>query len=80
MRPLRCGTTTRQSAREVEFSGAIYCYYADNAESLLADKPITDLGGEGSALIEDSTALVSVASVAIVLGLEVLSRRLARWR
>lgn len=40
---------------EVEFSGAIYIYYADNAEKLLADKPITDLDGEGSAFIRSQS-------------------------
>lgn len=40
---------------EVEFSGAIYQYYADNAETLLADKPIELLGGTGSAFIRPSS-------------------------
>jgi succinate-semialdehyde dehydrogenase / glutarate-semialdehyde dehydrogenase len=40
---------------EVEFSGAIFEYYADNAESLLADKPIELLGGEGAAFIRPSS-------------------------
>jgi succinate-semialdehyde dehydrogenase/glutarate-semialdehyde dehydrogenase len=40
---------------EVEFSGAIYGYYADNAERLLADKPIADLSGEGSAFIRSQS-------------------------
>jgi succinate-semialdehyde dehydrogenase/glutarate-semialdehyde dehydrogenase len=40
---------------EVEFAGAIYCYYADNAERLLADRPIADLDGEGSALIRSQS-------------------------
>ena len=40
---------------EVEFSGAIYLYYADNAEKLLADKPITDLEGEGSAFMRSQS-------------------------
>ncbi len=47
---------------EVEFSGAIYIYYADNAETLLADKPIADLDGEGSAFIRS-------ASVGTILGI-----------
>lgn len=47
---------------EVEFSGAIYQYYADNAETLLADKPIELLGGEGSAFIRP-------ASVGALLGI-----------
>ncbi len=39
---------------EVEFSAAIYEYYADNAEKLLADEPIELLDGDGSALIRRS--------------------------
>ncbi len=40
---------------EVEFSGAIYQYYADNAETLLADKPVALQGGAGSAFIRPSS-------------------------
>jgi len=36
---------------EVEFSAAIYQFYADNAERFLADEPIELLEGEGSAVI-----------------------------
>jgi len=36
---------------EVDFSAAIYEYYADNAERFLADEPIDLLDGEGSAVI-----------------------------
>ncbi|MGZ4476048.1 MAG: NAD-dependent succinate-semialdehyde dehydrogenase [Nocardioides sp.] len=39
---------------EVEFSAAIYAFYADNADALLADEPIELLGGEGSALVRRS--------------------------
>jgi succinate-semialdehyde dehydrogenase / glutarate-semialdehyde dehydrogenase len=35
---------------EINFSAAIYQFYADNAEQFLADEPITLMGGEGSAL------------------------------
>ena len=47
---------------EVEFSGAIYEYYADNAETLLADRPIPLLSGEGSAFIRPS-------SIGVILGI-----------
>lgn len=43
-----------QSVGEVEFSAAIYEYYADNAEKFLADEPIALLEGEGSAFIRRS--------------------------
>ncbi|TDD03339.1 NAD-dependent succinate-semialdehyde dehydrogenase [Saccharopolyspora terrae] len=36
---------------EIEFSAAIYKYYADNAERFLADEPISLLTGTGSALV-----------------------------
>jgi succinate-semialdehyde dehydrogenase / glutarate-semialdehyde dehydrogenase len=36
---------------EVDFSAAIYGYYADNAETFLADEPITLIEAEGSAVI-----------------------------
>ena len=45
------GKPIEQAVGEVEFSAAIYAYYADNAESLLADEPIELLEGEGSAFI-----------------------------
>ncbi len=49
------GKALADAIGEVEFSGAIYGYYADNAERLLADKPITDLDGEGSAFIRSQS-------------------------
>jgi succinate-semialdehyde dehydrogenase/glutarate-semialdehyde dehydrogenase len=49
------GKALADSIGEVEFSGAIYAYYADNAEKLLADKPIADFGGEGSAFIRSQS-------------------------
>lgn len=49
------GKAPGDAAGEVEFSGAIYQYYADNAESLLADKPIALDGGDGSAFIRPSS-------------------------
>lgn len=49
------GKPLADAVGEVEFSGAIYQYYADHAEELLADKPITLLGAEGSAFIRPSS-------------------------
>lgn len=39
---------------EIQFSAAIYQYYADNAEAFLADEPIELMGGEGSAVVRKS--------------------------
>ena len=39
---------------EVRFSAAIYDFYAERAETLLADEPVPLLDGEGSALIRRS--------------------------
>ena len=56
------GKPLDQSIGEVEFSAAIYTYYADNAEKFLADEPIDLLEGEGSALVRRS-------SVGVLLGI-----------
>ena len=56
------GKPIEQAVGEVEFSAAIYHYYADNAESLLKDEPIDLLEGEGSAFIRRS-------SVGLLLGI-----------
>ena len=45
------GKPVDQSLGEVDFSAAIYDYYADHAEKFLADEPIDLLDGEGSAVI-----------------------------
>ena len=45
------GKTLEQALGEVDFSAAIYEYYADNAEKFLADEPIELLGGDGTAVI-----------------------------
>ena len=45
------GKPVDQALGEVDFSAAIYEYYAENAEKFLADEPIELLGGEGSAVI-----------------------------
>jgi succinate-semialdehyde dehydrogenase/glutarate-semialdehyde dehydrogenase len=49
------GKPIEQALGEVDFSAAIYQYYADNAEKLLADEPIDLLDGEGSAFIRRSS-------------------------
>ena len=54
------GKPLDQPLGEVEFSAAIYEYYADNAEKFLADEPIDLLGGEGSALIRRSSVGVLI--------------------
>ena len=56
------GKPLDQSLGEVDFSAAIYEYYADNAEKFLADETIDLLEGEGSALIRRS-------SVGVLLGI-----------
>jgi succinate-semialdehyde dehydrogenase / glutarate-semialdehyde dehydrogenase len=56
------GKPIEQAVGEAEFAGAIYEYYADNAEALLADEPIELLGGEG-------TAVVRRSSFGVVLGI-----------
>ncbi len=48
------GKPVEQALGEVDFCQGIYQFYADNAESLLADEPITLLDGEGSAIIRRS--------------------------
>jgi succinate-semialdehyde dehydrogenase/glutarate-semialdehyde dehydrogenase len=45
------GKPLDEAVGEVEFSAAIYAYYADNAEKFLADEPIELLDGEGHAFI-----------------------------
>jgi succinate-semialdehyde dehydrogenase / glutarate-semialdehyde dehydrogenase len=49
------GKPVEQALAEVDFSGDIYSYYADNAVDLMKDEPITLLAGEGSALIRRSS-------------------------
>lgn len=46
------GKPLDQALGEVDFSAAIYEYYADNAEKFLADEPIELLDGDGSAVIK----------------------------
>jgi succinate-semialdehyde dehydrogenase/glutarate-semialdehyde dehydrogenase len=45
------GKSVDDSLGEVDFSAAIYGYYADHAEEFLADEPIDLLEGEGSAVV-----------------------------
>ena len=56
------GKPIEQAMGEVDFSADIYAFYADNAESLLADEPIELAGGEGSAFVRRS-------SVGVLLGI-----------
>jgi len=48
------GKPIEQALGEVDFSVAIYDYYADTAEKLMADEPIELLEGSGSAVIRRS--------------------------
>ena len=56
------GKPIEQALGEIDFCAAIYAYYADNAESMMADEPINLSGGGGSALIRRS-------SVGVLLGI-----------
>jgi succinate-semialdehyde dehydrogenase/glutarate-semialdehyde dehydrogenase len=49
------GKPIEQALGEVDFSVAIYDFYADNAENLLADEPIKLLEGDGSAFVRRSS-------------------------
>src|SRR5215217_3434554 len=48
------GKPVEQALAELDFTAAIYQYYAGNAPKLLADEPIELLDGEGSAMIRRS--------------------------
>ena len=48
------GKPVEQALGEVDFTVEIYAYYADKAEELMADEPITLLGGEGTAVVRRS--------------------------
>ncbi|HET8754658.1 MAG TPA: NAD-dependent succinate-semialdehyde dehydrogenase [Solirubrobacteraceae bacterium] len=56
------GKPIEQAVGEVDFSAAIYQYYADNAAQIMADEPIELLDGEGSAFVRRS-------SVGLLLGI-----------
>jgi succinate-semialdehyde dehydrogenase/glutarate-semialdehyde dehydrogenase len=49
------GKPIEQALGEVDFSAAIYEFYAERAEELLADEPITLLDGDGSAVVKRSS-------------------------
>src|SRR5689334_6988911 len=49
------GKPVGQARGEVDFCASIYEFYADNAESLMADEPIELLAGEGSAVVRRSS-------------------------
>lgn len=46
------GKPRDQALGEVDFTAAIYQYYADNAEQFLADEPISLLDGDGTAVVK----------------------------
>ena len=48
------GKPLEDALGEVDFSAAIYQFYADRAETFLADEPVNLLEGEGSAVIRRS--------------------------
>jgi succinate-semialdehyde dehydrogenase/glutarate-semialdehyde dehydrogenase len=56
------GKPIEQATGEVDFAAAIYAFYADNAEALMADEPIRLLDGEGSAFVRRS-------SIGVLLGI-----------
>jgi succinate-semialdehyde dehydrogenase/glutarate-semialdehyde dehydrogenase len=56
------GKPVPQARGEVDFCAAIYEFYAENAEALMADEPIELLDGDGSALVRRS-------SVGVLLGI-----------
>ena len=45
------GKPIAEAVGEADFAGDIYHFYADNAEDLMADEPITLLGGDGTAVV-----------------------------
>jgi succinate-semialdehyde dehydrogenase/glutarate-semialdehyde dehydrogenase len=49
------GKPIAQAVDEVDFVTAIYEFYADNAEELMADEPIKLVTGEGSAVVRRSS-------------------------
>jgi succinate-semialdehyde dehydrogenase/glutarate-semialdehyde dehydrogenase len=58
------GKPLDQAVGEVEFSAAIYRYYADNGEAFLADEPIELAGGA-----ESGSAFVKRSGIGVLLGI-----------
>ena len=63
------GKPIEQALMEVDFAGMIYGFYADNAESLMADEPIELMGGEGTAVVRRSPFGVAARDHALELPL-----------
>ena len=63
------GKPVEQALGEVDFCAAIYEFYADNAEELMADEPIKLLDGEGSAVVRRSSLGVAARDHAVELPL-----------
>src|SRR4051794_18852893 len=49
------GKPIEQALGEVDFAAAIYEFYADSAEKIMADEPIELMGGEGTAIVRRSS-------------------------
>jgi succinate-semialdehyde dehydrogenase/glutarate-semialdehyde dehydrogenase len=49
------GKPIEQALGEVDFAAAIYEFYADSAEKIMADEPIDLMGGDGSAIVRRSS-------------------------
>src|SRR3954447_10888658 len=49
------GKPMEQALGEVDFAAAIYEFYADSGEKLMADEPIELMGGDGSAVVRRSS-------------------------
>ena len=48
------GKPKAQAVGEVQFCGAIYHFYADNAEEIMADEEVKHFGGDGTAIVRRS--------------------------
>eukprot|EP01031_Cornospumella_fuschlensis_P044885 gene44885-54901_t len=54
------GKPLEQALGEVDFSAAIYDYYASNGEAFLADESIELMGGEGTAFIRNASMVAAL--------------------